>query len=131
VAIKGDTSTSVIDKLHAINGGNGGNSSSGDRRGQGGIGTGIDGGNTNRPSDRTENGNEMLIGVEEEEEEVQVGRCSGCLDDLTRGVRMDSGSVPRQEGSRLALMCPDCKLLFCVDCDLFVHDSLHNCPGCC
>jgi transcription initiation factor TFIIH subunit 2 len=26
--------------------------------------------------------------------------------------------------------CPDCKNLFCSDCDNFVHDQLFNCPGC-
>eukprot|EP00300_Choanocystis_sp_HF-7_P009995 c16736_g1_i3.p1 GENE.c16736_g1_i3~~c16736_g1_i3.p1 ORF type:complete len:403 (+),score=74.79 c16736_g1_i3:167-1210(+) len=30
----------------------------------------------------------------------------------------------------LTLMCNTCKQYFCVDCDLFVHCSLHNCPGC-
>ncbi|KAJ1570102.1 hypothetical protein HK096_000480 [Nowakowskiella sp. JEL0078] len=26
--------------------------------------------------------------------------------------------------------CPDCNNLFCIDCDIFIHDVLHNCPGC-
>jgi len=26
--------------------------------------------------------------------------------------------------------CPKCKAIFCNDCDDFIHDSLHNCPGC-
>lgn len=26
--------------------------------------------------------------------------------------------------------CATCKKLFCLDCDLFVHDTLHICPGC-
>ncbi|XP_056602502.1 general transcription factor IIH subunit 2 [Triplophysa dalaica] len=26
--------------------------------------------------------------------------------------------------------CPSCKKVFCVECDLFVHDTLHCCPGC-
>eukprot|EP00501_MAST-03F_sp_TOSAG23-6_P000522 GSMAST32.ASY1.ANO1.536.1 assembled CDS len=30
----------------------------------------------------------------------------------------------------IQLQCPDCLHLFCFDCDLFVHESLHNCPGC-
>ena len=25
--------------------------------------------------------------------------------------------------------CPDCKKVFCSDCDLFIHESLHSCPG--
>lgn len=26
--------------------------------------------------------------------------------------------------------CPKCKLLCCSACDTFMHDHLHNCPGC-
>ncbi|KAK9314486.1 Ssl1-like-domain-containing protein [Lipomyces starkeyi] len=26
--------------------------------------------------------------------------------------------------------CPSCKQMFCIDCDLFAHEILHNCPGC-
>ncbi|KAM9329935.1 general transcription factor IIH subunit 2 isoform 4-T4 [Gastrophryne carolinensis] len=27
-------------------------------------------------------------------------------------------------------ICSVCQCVFCVECDLFVHDSLHCCPGC-
>ncbi|XP_063113961.1 general transcription factor IIH subunit 2-like protein [Cavia porcellus] len=27
-------------------------------------------------------------------------------------------------------VCTVCQNVFCVDCDVFVHDSLHFCPGC-
>ncbi|CDK29017.1 unnamed protein product [Kuraishia capsulata CBS 1993] len=26
--------------------------------------------------------------------------------------------------------CEDCRKDFCIDCDVFVHEVLHNCPGC-
>uniref|UniRef100_A0A3B5BCP8 General transcription factor IIH subunit n=1 Tax=Stegastes partitus TaxID=144197 RepID=A0A3B5BCP8_9TELE len=26
--------------------------------------------------------------------------------------------------------CPSCRSVFCVECDLFIHDSLHCCPCC-
>lgn len=26
--------------------------------------------------------------------------------------------------------CPECKKLFCFECDLFIHETLHVCPGC-
>lgn len=26
--------------------------------------------------------------------------------------------------------CPDCNKDFCIDCDVFIHEILHNCPGC-
>ncbi|XP_065195788.1 general transcription factor IIH subunit 2-like [Sycon ciliatum] len=31
----------------------------------------------------------------------------------------------------LAYMCPNCQNHLCSDCDVYVHDSLHSCPGCC
>lgn len=33
-------------------------------------------------------------------------------------------------GNKMALRCPRCHNSFCVECDIFIHDSLHNCPGC-
>ncbi len=30
----------------------------------------------------------------------------------------------------MRLQCPLCTNIFCVECDIFIHDSLHNCPGC-
>ena len=26
--------------------------------------------------------------------------------------------------------CPQCRCTFCYDCDTFIHETLHNCPGC-
>ncbi|KAH3899124.1 related to Suppressor of stem-loop protein 1 [Saccharomycodes ludwigii] len=26
--------------------------------------------------------------------------------------------------------CTECKRDFCIDCDVFIHEILHNCPGC-
>ena len=26
--------------------------------------------------------------------------------------------------------CPDCQNDFCAECDVFVHDVVHCCPGC-
>lgn len=44
-------------------------------------------------------------------------RCRGCLQNLlVPGLAVSS--------------CPLCTSFFCLDCDLFIHDSLHNCPGC-
>jgi len=30
----------------------------------------------------------------------------------------------------VSFVCPKCKHIFCLDCDIFIHESLHNCPGC-
>ncbi|KAI0882438.1 TFIIH basal transcription factor complex, subunit SSL1 [Annulohypoxylon maeteangense] len=45
----------------------------------------------------------------------------------------NSGSVPTplkglSESGRYA--CEVCRNHFCIDCDLFAHEVLHNCPGC-
>ena len=26
--------------------------------------------------------------------------------------------------------CPVCAMFFCIDCDVFAHEVVHNCPGC-
>ncbi|KAF6171133.1 hypothetical protein GIB67_012207 [Kingdonia uniflora] len=30
----------------------------------------------------------------------------------------------------LRVTCPKCNQHFCFDCDIYIHESLHNCPGC-
>ncbi|XP_062579817.1 general transcription factor IIH subunit 2-like [Saccostrea cucullata] len=27
-------------------------------------------------------------------------------------------------------VCNNCEQIFCLDCDLFIHETLHSCPGC-
>ena len=27
-------------------------------------------------------------------------------------------------------VCPKCKKIYCFQCDVFIHEKLHNCPGC-
>jgi transcription initiation factor TFIIH subunit 2 len=44
-------------------------------------------------------------------------RCRGCLQLIA-------------QTEKLVFRCPRCVHFFCVECDLFIHDSLHNCPGC-
>lgn len=47
--------------------------------------------------------------------------CFGCQQELPfAGGKMT--------GVRVA--CPRCKQHFCFDCDIYIHESLHNCPGC-
>lgn len=43
-------------------------------------------------------------------------RCSGCSFALRR-------DQPRY-------VCPGCRGAFCADCDVLIHETLHNCPGC-
>ena len=30
----------------------------------------------------------------------------------------------------MVVACPRCACVFCFDCDAYIHESLHNCPGC-
>ncbi|KAL6203075.1 hypothetical protein ACLB2K_026779 [Fragaria x ananassa] len=46
--------------------------------------------------------------------------CFGCQQNL-----LGLGNKP---GLRVA--CPKCKQHFCLVCDIYIHESLHNCPGC-
>ncbi|XP_062016910.1 general transcription factor IIH subunit 2 [Rosa rugosa] len=46
--------------------------------------------------------------------------CFGCQQSL-----LGLGNKPG-----LRVSCPKCKQHFCLDCDIYIHESLHNCPGC-
>ncbi|KAK9940191.1 hypothetical protein M0R45_016862 [Rubus argutus] len=46
--------------------------------------------------------------------------CFGCQQSL-----LGPGNKPS-----LCVACPKCQQLFCLDCDIYIHESLHNCPGC-
>jgi len=50
-------------------------------------------------------------------EEGTSSRCFGC-----------DKSLQSEEND--AAQCTLCKRLFCLDCDIFIHDNLHFCPGC-
>ncbi|PNH05866.1 General transcription factor IIH subunit 2, partial [Tetrabaena socialis] len=48
--------------------------------------------------------------------------CFGCLREVSR---------PGATGQlHLTLRCGQCKQVFCFECDAYVHEQLHNCPGC-
>lgn len=46
--------------------------------------------------------------------------CFGCQQSL-----LGPGNKPS-----LRVACPKCQQHFCLDCDIYIHESLHNCPGC-
>ena len=58
--------------------------------------------------------------------------CFGCLKVI--GCRPVKGTITEhieEEGEAiLRFQCPDCHNIFCPDCDAFLHETLHNCPGC-
>jgi len=40
------------------------------------------------------------------------------------------GLAAADDGPGMVLRCQLCRRLFCFECDAFIHESLHNCPGC-
>ncbi|KAL3701137.1 hypothetical protein R1sor_019159 [Riccia sorocarpa] len=48
--------------------------------------------------------------------------CYGCQQELPVAGNKSVAGV--------RLECPRCKQHFCFDCDVYIHESLHNCPGC-
>ncbi|KFM22709.1 General transcription factor IIH subunit 2 [Auxenochlorella protothecoides] len=43
-------------------------------------------------------------------------RCAGCGHDFASG--------------DLTFQCPECRQTYCLDCDAYIHEVLHNCPTC-
>lgn len=35
-----------------------------------------------------------------------------------------------QPAATTAAQCKQCQHIFCIDCDLFIHETMHFCPGC-
>ncbi|XP_067016583.1 general transcription factor IIH subunit 2-like [Acropora muricata] len=58
---------------------------------------------------------EIDLTVVEYEQHQSLRLCFACRRELTE---------------KVAYSCPQCGQVFCVDCDIFIHDSLHSCPGC-
>lgn len=73
---------------------------------------GSDGSNANGNGNSNANDNDG----DNDDDWFPVRSCRACLDIFT--------------ASSVVMQCPLCNHVFCVDCDLFIHDSLHNCPGC-
>lgn len=65
--------------------------------------------------------------------------CFGCLKVIgcrpVKATNKSNGSTTndekKEEGEAiLRFQCPECHNIFCPDCDAFLHETLHNCPGC-
>ncbi|KIY95439.1 hypothetical protein MNEG_12523 [Monoraphidium neglectum] len=55
--------------------------------------------------------------------------CYGCLRPLApESDGLDAAAA--EDGPGLVLRCQLCRRLFCFECDAYIHESLHNCPGC-
>lgn len=51
-------------------------------------------------------------------------QCYGCFMSLEQ--KSNNGDLV----SGITVVCPQCRQLFCFQCDAFIHEGLHNCPGC-
>ncbi|CAB9496346.1 transcription factor IIH subunit 2 [Seminavis robusta] len=61
--------------------------------------------------------------------------CFACLRAFGGGEEtndaVSSAKVKKDEvDETLRFQCPECLNFFCADCDAYMHESLHNCPGC-
>ncbi|MCJ1307282.1 hypothetical protein MMC25_000928 [Agyrium rufum] len=82
-----------------------------------------------RNSNRQGNG-----GMVEKEEDggaaaaAAAGRTNGTKDNVMAAGGREGMLQNVSESGRYE--CPACRRFFCVDCDLFAHEVVHNCPGC-
>ncbi|KAG7339535.1 transcription factor ssl1 [Nitzschia inconspicua] len=53
--------------------------------------------------------------------------CFACLRMVGIPNNEDGGDAGEEE---LRFCCPECRNIFCVNCDSYLHETLHNCPGC-
>ncbi|KAG7699824.1 hypothetical protein KL930_004933 [Ogataea haglerorum] len=60
-------------------------------------------------------------------EEYSSSQCFGCQAQFPPGV---APSTRREYHTSSRYRCQDCTKDFCIDCDVFIHEVLHNCPGC-
>ncbi|KAK4683898.1 transcription initiation factor TFIIH subunit 2, partial [Tremellales sp. Uapishka_1] len=58
--------------------------------------------------------------------------CHGCDIEFPPLSGLDAGVARVDDGVSATgrYRCAKCKNDFCMDCDLYIHDTLHSCPGC-
>ena len=61
--------------------------------------------------------------------------CFGCLKIIgCRPIHSNNNEEHRNGAEEseaiLRFQCPECRNVFCPDCDAYLHETLHNCPGC-
>lgn len=54
--------------------------------------------------------------------------CFSCLKVIPLEEKTKDGKSMKEPNLRL--QCPDCLNIFCADCDAYLHETVHNCPGC-
>ena len=56
--------------------------------------------------------------IQAKSENMTETHCGACVREFKEG--RDS----------LLYQCPECNTVYCCDCDIFFHETLHSCPGC-
>ncbi|CAI5756743.1 unnamed protein product [Candida verbasci] len=56
--------------------------------------------------------------------------CYGCQLKFPRGVKPGTHPGVLESMTSSRYRCFKCTNDFCINCDVFVHETLHNCPGC-
>lgn len=80
------------------------------------------------------------VAWDEAEKAARTGSsaCFACLTPFPRVPEKGSEERNREKGRKTAqgtsvsgrYRCKDCKTDFCIDCDVFAHETLYNCPAC-
>ncbi|KAL6243426.1 hypothetical protein RBB50_009418 [Rhinocladiella similis] len=56
--------------------------------------------------------------------------CFACLKVFPPVLPRDQWNSAHASTTSSRYECPVCRRHFCIDCDLFAHEVVHNCPGC-
>ena len=60
----------------------------------------------------------IFFQIQAKSENTTETHCGACVREFKEG--RDS----------LLYQCPECNTVYCCDCDIFFHETLHSCPGC-
>ncbi|KAH9944733.1 Ssl1-like-domain-containing protein [Amylocystis lapponica] len=64
------------------------------------------------------------------DEPSPTGSCHGCAAVFRKLTTTTMAGTAEGVSPLGRYRCPDCRHDFCADCDVFVHDVVHCCPGC-
>ncbi|OMJ29662.1 General transcription factor IIH subunit 2 [Smittium culicis] len=56
--------------------------------------------------------------------------CYSCMEPLSDSIKALNNQKPDASIPEELFQCPKCLNVFCLDCDLYIHETVHNCPGC-